>query len=177
MPIYEFYCKRNNKIYTFFARSLAYAGMTPRCPDNSKFPMKRLVSSFSVTGRAQEKSEADAPPADDTKMERLMAEMEQEFAGDAENPDPRQLARMMRKMSDATGEAMPAGMQEMIQRMEAGEDPEKLEAEYGDALEESELNQGEGESGPKGKAGVRRLPPPQRDPVLYDMADFVSRHE
>jgi len=70
---------------------------------------------------------------------------------------------------------MPAGMQEMIQRMEAGEDPEKLEAEYGDAFEE--LDQGEGGSGPKGKAGVRRLPPPQRDPVLYDMADFASRLE
>ena len=46
---------------------------------------------------------------------------------DEANPDPRQLARMMQKMSDLTGEKMPAPMLEMMARMEKGEDPEKLE--------------------------------------------------
>ena len=71
-------------------------------------------------------------------MEQAMMEMERDFAGmDESNPDPRALARMMRKMSDLTGEKMPGTMEEMIQRMEAGEDPEKLEEEYGEALETS----------------------------------------
>jgi hypothetical protein len=175
MPIYEFYCAKNNRIYSFLARSLAYHGMIPRCPDNPKFPMERLISSFAVTGRAKAKSEADAPPVDDRAMEGLMSEMESEFCGmDEDNPDPRKLARMMKKMSAATGEAMPAGMEEMIKRMEAGEDPEKLEAEYGDAFDELEAGQTEGEDSGKGNAGARRRPRPQRDPILYEMSEYVG---
>ena len=40
---------------------------------------------------------------------------------------------MMRKMSSLTGEKIPETMEEMIRRMEAGEDPEKLEEEYDSA--------------------------------------------
>src|SRR5688572_1541817 len=128
MPIYEFFSPKTRKIYSFFARSLAYAGKIPRCPDDPKSPMEKLVSSFSVTGRAKEKPDLPGgdDAADDPRMEQAMAEMEREFGGmDEANPDPRQLARMMKKMSDLTGEKMPAQMQEMIARMEKGEDPEK----------------------------------------------------
>ncbi len=177
MPIYEFYSRNNNKIYTFFARSLAYSGLIPRCPEDPKYHMERLISSFAVTGRAKEKSEADAPPVDDAKMESLMSDMEREFsAGDEENPDPRKLARMMRKMSEVTGEAMPSGMQEMIRRMEAGEDPEKLESEYGDVFDEFEAGQSGDDVGGKGKPGTRRRRP-QRDPVMYEMSDYVDTQE
>ena len=34
MPIYEFYSPDTNRIYSFFARSLAQGRLTPRCPDN-----------------------------------------------------------------------------------------------------------------------------------------------
>jgi hypothetical protein len=50
----NFYCPDNRKIYSFFARSLAYAGKTPRCPDNPKLRMERMISRFAVTGRAKE---------------------------------------------------------------------------------------------------------------------------
>jgi hypothetical protein len=96
MPIYEFYCPDNHKIYSFLARSLAYSGKTPRCPDNPKLRMERMISRFAVTGRAKE--EGDTLPGsgpDDTRMEAAMAEMEREFGGmDSENPDPRQVARL-----------------------------------------------------------------------------------
>src|SRR5687767_6438860 len=149
MPIYEFFCPQLNKIYSFYARSLALAGKTPRCPDNPKYRMERMVSSFSFTGRKQEEKKVAAGEGpDDPRMERMMAEMERDFGGmDEENPDPKQLARMMRKMSGLTGEKMPETMDEMIRRMEAGEDPEKLEAEYGDALEDFDPGAGAGEPG------------------------------
>jgi hypothetical protein len=188
MPIYEFYCPENNKIYSFYARSLAYAGTTPRCPDDPKFRMERQFSAFSVTGRAKEKPDGPSGGVDgldDPRMETAMAEMEREFSGmNEENPDPRQLARMMRKMSDLTGEKMPGQMEEMIGRMEKGEDPEKLEEEYGDAF--NDMEHPEGGPGPesateeKSAAGKRlkgelaRLRRrPTRDPVLYDMSDFA----
>src|SRR5438067_549667 len=187
MPIYEFFCPDNNKIYSFYTRSLTHAGATPRCPDNPKFRMERLMSSFSVTGRAKEKPEGAAPgEMDDPRMEAVMAEMEREFSGmNDENPDPRQLARMMRKMSDLTGEQMPGQMEEMIARMERGEDLEKLEEEYGDAFDE--LEGGEGTSGEGSVADektsarktlrdklARMRNRPVRDPVLYDMSEFVA---
>jgi hypothetical protein len=178
MPIYEFYCPDNHKIYSFFARSLAYAGKTPRCPDNPKHRMQRMVSRFAVTGRAKEKP--DSPPdagIDEARMESAMAEMEREFGGmDADNPDPRQLARMMRKMTSLSGEKMPVQVEELIRRMEAGEDPEKLEEEYGEAIEDFDPLGGSdepaGEKEAKARARFRRKP--TRDPVLYEMSEFVS---
>lgn len=180
MPIYEFYCADNHKIYSFLARSLRYADLKPRCPDNPKLRMERMISNFSFTGRAKEKAAmpGDAMP-DDPRMEAAMAEMEREFGGmDSENPDPRQLARMMRKMSALTGDAVPAPMEEMIRRMEAGEDPEKLEAEFGDAMDEFDPSGGaenEASEAPGAKT-LRRLRKrqPVRDPMLYEMSEFVD---
>jgi len=180
MPIYEFFSPRTNRIYSFFARNLSFADKTPRCPDDPKFPMQRLVSSFAVTGRAKEKTEQPGGDAamDDPRMERMMAEMERDFGGmDEENPDPRQLAQMMRKMTALTGEKMPQTMDEMIRRMEAGEDPEKLEAEYGDALEEFDPMGGAGEAAGEGEAGGkkwRRRAPASRDPKLYEFTEYVD---
>lgn len=180
MPIYEFYCPDNNRLYSFYARTLAMASKTPRCPENPKFRMERAMSSFAVTGRAKEKP--DLPPggnAEDARMEAAMTEMEREFGSmDTENPDPRMVARMMRKMSDLTGEKVPGEMEEMIRRMEAGEDPEKLEEEYGDAL--GDMEGGEGSPDASGdemevKEQLRRMRRrPTRDKTLYEMSEFVD---
>ena len=183
MPIYEFYCPDNHKIYSFFARSLAYSGKTPRCPDDPKLRMERLISSFSVPGRAKEKPDtAPGSGLDETRMEAAMAEMERDFGGmDSENPDPRQMARMMRKMTSMMGEKVPGPMEEMLRRMETGEDPEKLEEEYGDALDnldqmgEKGVEAQEGEDAKALKARLRGLRKrPTRDPALYEMSEFVD---
>ena len=179
MPIYEFYCPDNHRIYSFFARSLAYAGKIPRCPDNPKHKMERMMSSFAVTGRAKEKP--DLPPGagmDDARMDAMMAEMERDMADlDEANPNPRQLAHLMRKMSQVTGEKMPEEMNEMIRRLEAGEDPEKIEEEMGDVMGDdggAEGAPGESTEESKMKARLRRLTrKPQRDPMLYEMSEFI----
>jgi hypothetical protein len=176
MPIYEFYSPDTNRIYSFFARSLAQGQLTPRCPDDPKARMERMISRFAVTGRAKEKSDT---PADadtlDPRMERVMAEMESEMSSmNEENPDPRQLGRLMRKMTEATGQKMPEAMEQMIQRLERGEDPEKLEEEFGDSLENLGEEFGEGAAGEE-KAGPLKLRRrrPQRDPALYEMKDYL----
>ena len=103
MPIYEFHSPDTNKIYSFFARSLSYASKVPKCPDDPNARMERLVSKFAFTGRAKEKSDTPAGDDMDPRMERVMAEMERDMAGmDENNPDPRALGRMMRKMTEAT---------------------------------------------------------------------------
>lgn len=172
MPIYEFYSPDTNKVYSFFARSLAQGRKIPRCPDKPGARMERMISRFAVTGRATEKNDS---PADalDPRMERVMAEMQSEMAGmDESNPDPKALGRMMRKMTEATGQPMPGEMEQMIRRLEAGEDPEKLEEEFGDAFEGMDMP-GDEPAGETGSTTTRRSKPPVRDPALYEMADFV----
>jgi hypothetical protein len=176
MPIYEFYCPDNHKIYSFFARSLSYAERVPRCPDGEKFRMERMISSFAVIGRAKEKPNVPGGDAtDDPRMEEMMASMESEFSGmDSENPDPKALARMMRRMTEMSGAKVPGEMEEMMRRMELGEDPEKLEAEFGETLESFDPTGGETENDENLKARLRALRrQPHRDPTLYEMSEFV----
>jgi hypothetical protein len=172
MPIYEFYSPDTNKIYSFFARSLAGAKQIPRCPDKKGARMERMMSRFAVTGKAKEPDQlAGMPDPDDPRMERFMAEMESEMAGmDENNPDPKQLGRLMRKMAEASGQKLPGEMQEMLARLEKGEDPEALEEQFGDALEGMENQEFEGAARAilKARKGV-----PRRDPQLYEMSDYV----
>jgi hypothetical protein len=91
--------------------------------------------------------------------------------------DPRQGARLMRKLFSATGMPVGGGMEEALRRMEAGEDPEKIEEEMGDVFEEDPfggLLGGEGaEAGPdegkKNLGRLRRMLPPAHDPGLYEL--------
>jgi hypothetical protein len=182
MPIYEFYCPDNHKVYSFFARSLAYGSELPRCPDGDHLRMQKCVSGFAVTGRAKEPTAADELP-DDPRMEAAMAEMEREMASmDEENPDPRKMGHLMRRMAELTGEKLPDSMEEMVGRLEAGEDPEKLEEEFGDLDDEMG---GFGEDGcdtcgdagdactTSSKTWWRKIRGPRRDPVLYEMTDYL----
>jgi hypothetical protein len=177
MPIYEFYCPQNRRIYSFFARSLRYAEKLPRCPDNPRWKMEKMVSGFAITGRAKEKTDdPGGDDFDDSKMDAAMDAMEREFGGvaDSENPDPRALAAMMRRMGEITGQKMPAQMDEVIARLEKGEDPEKLESEYGDvfdALESTDDAEGPLADAKKKLGRRKRI---TRDPTLYEMADFCD---
>jgi len=196
MPIYEFYCPDNNKIYSFYAKTLAQGQTIPRCPENPAFRMRKIVSAFAVTGKTRKSSGAEAGepdaggampggapenPAEDARMEAAMSAMEGEFANVDEN-DPRAMGRMMRRMSELTGERLDGEMEEVVRKLEEGADPDQLEAQMGDAFGEGE---GGGDpDGPHGMGGGEpkapvdpkeprhrfraRLGPPIRDPKLYD---------
>ena len=167
MPIYEFYCDGCNTIYNFFSKTINTTA-NPDCPRCKRRALKRQVSLFAATGRAKEGGEggADDLPIDEAKMEKAV----ESLAGEAEGmneEDPRQAAKLMRKFSSMTGMEMGPGMQEAIKRMEAGEDPEKVEAELGPRIEQEEPFILPGQ---KGKPAAGRLrPAPRRDPTLYEL--------
>src|SRR5688572_29791425 len=102
MPIYEYYCPDNHTIYQFYAKTLAQGRTVPRCPDNPKFRMEKMLSPFAVTSGGKESDEATPPagvagnPGEDARMEAAMGAMEREFSNVDEN-DPRAMARMMRR--------------------------------------------------------------------------------
>jgi hypothetical protein len=178
MPIYEYYCANNHTVYQFYAKSLAQGKLTPKCPDNPKWPLKKVVSQFAFTGRAEEpKADADTPAGeggvDDARMEAAMAAMESEFASVDEN-DPRAMARMMRRMSELTGEKIDGEMEEVVRKLEEGADPDSLEeslgAAEGEEGTEPPIGEGEAEK-PEARARrrIRRVTTaPRRDPRLYD---------
>jgi hypothetical protein len=173
MPIYEYYCPDNNKLYTFLARSLAYRDKVPVCPDDESLRMERRVSRFAVIGRAKEESEDDPfAGIDDAKMESFMADMERDMGVmDEENPDPRQIGRFMRKMTDMMGDKTPPELREMVRRLESGEDPEKLESEFGGMDEGGEGDALFTQMIKRAKATRRQ---PVRDPKLYELRDYVK---
>ena len=77
--------------------------------------------------------------------------------------------KTMRKMTEAMGGKVSADMEEMFSRLENGDDPTELEAEYGDALDDAEF-----ELGAALKRATRgALQKPSRDPELYDIRDHL----
>lgn len=178
MPIYEFYSPDTNKLYQFLARSLAYRDRTPRCPDGEGLRMERQVSRFAIIGKAKEAPDGDLfAGLDESRMEALMAEMEGDMSGmDESNPDPRQMGRMMRKLTDVMGDRTPDALKEMVRRLEAGEDPAKLEEQFG-GFDENDPDGMESSAADAlwdtMKKRIKSLHPPQRDPKLYDFADYV----
>jgi hypothetical protein len=183
MPIYEYYCPDNHTIYQFYAKTLAQGKTTPKCPDNPLFKMEKMVSNFAVTSGG--KTSDDAPPAsdlgspggmdDDPKMEAAMNAMEREFSNIDEN-DPRAMGRMMRRMSEITGEKLDGEMEEVVRKLEEGADPDSLEEQFG-AGEEPGMDDpyggpSESAGGPEPKEKKQRFKIPRaqarRDPKLYD---------
>ena len=177
MPIYEFYSPDIHRIYSFFARRMLKGGEVPSCPDGSGYRMEKLVSSFACTGRAKEvvKKEGESGSEMDPRMEREMMKMADEFSKmDEKNPDPRVMGKMMRRMMEASGQKLPGEMGEMLQRLEKGENPDKLEEEYGDVMEKMDGMEGlGGEKKEDWKMRLRRRLPPRRDPTLYEFEDYV----
>lgn len=51
--------------------------------------------------------------------------------GDLDENDPRSVARMMRKLGSEMGEELGPEFDEMVGRLEDGEDPESIEADMG----------------------------------------------
>ena len=164
MPIYEFYCEDCHTIYNFFSKSVNTT-KKPKCPSCKTKTLSRQMSAFAFTGKAKEDSDMDDLPFDEGKMEKAMNML----AGEAENmneEDPRQAANLMRKLTDMTGMELGSGMQEALKRMEAGEDPDAIEAEMGDLLEDEEPFMMPEK---KGRAKGARRAAPRRDETLYDL--------
>jgi putative FmdB family regulatory protein len=166
MPVYEFYCRDCHTVFSFFSRRIDTASR-PACPRCRRPKLQRQVSRFATIGKAAADAGGDdlPPGMDESKMENLMESMARESDG-LEEENPRQMARMMRKLHEAAGMPMDGRAEEAIRRMEAGESPEKIEEELGDLF-------GDAEPDLDAVAGRSRkrlsTSPPAVDATLYDM--------
>jgi len=163
MPIYEFACPKCRKIFSFLSKRIN-PDRLPVCPKCGNKKMSKQISRFAMSRNLSAPasptdgdSGEEMPNFDDPRMERAMMEMERDMAHLDEN-NPKHMAHMMKKMKDI----MPAGsipkeFDVAIKRLEAGEDPEKIEADMGDVL-------GDFMGGPEGGAGGGYT----KDGGLYD---------
>ena len=159
MPIYEFYCKDCHMIFNFFSGTIN-TEKRPMCPKCKKIKLERQMSTFAISQNRGEEEDMPMPDMDEAKMEQAMNVLASEAENIDEN-DPKQAANLMRKLTDMTGMDLGPGMEEALSRMEKGEDPEQIEAEMGDLLEN------EDPFSFKAKAGARKKRPPKVDEEMY----------
>ena len=163
MPIYEFYCRKCNTIYNFFSKSVN-TSKVPDCPKCKTVALERRMSLFAAITGSGKNEDAEDPlrGIDESKMEKAMMQLAAE-ADKMKEDDPRAAAKLMRKLSESTGMKLGDGFQEALQRLEAGEDPDKIDEEMGDILSAAD---------PFGeKKGVKKPArrKPRKDETLYDL--------
>jgi len=163
MPIYEFYCNDCHTVYRFFSKTINTTTI-PHCPKCENIQLHRQLSTFSISKNTQE-NDTDDIPIDESKMDRAMSMLAHEVEAIDDN-DPKQAAGLMQKMSDLTGMPLNKSMKEAIERMASGEDPDKVEADMGDILENEEPFEL-----PSKKCLVnnKRQQAPRVDETLYDL--------
>lgn len=163
MPIYEFYCGACHTIFSFLARRVDTTAR-PACP-HCQQALQRQVSLFCTIGRAKEDSPGLAD-LDEQHLERVLGELAREAEHLSED-DPQQMARLMRRFSEKSGLQLGAGMEEALNRMALGEDPEAIEQEMGDILDgEEPFALGAAKKGARPGKG---RPAPRRDEHLYEL--------
>ncbi len=106
MPIYEYRCEACNKRTSVFVRSIS-SPVRAACEHCGSKKLTRLISRVAV-------HRGSSSLDDDSAFD------------DVDENDPRQMARLMRQMGEEAGEEMGPEFDEMVSRLEAGEDPESV---------------------------------------------------
>jgi putative FmdB family regulatory protein len=141
MPIYEFACPKCRVIFNFFYKR-PEPDRLPKCPKCGNKRMVKEMSRFAVSrggsgkksSGGDESGEGDMPDFDDPRIERAFGELEKEL-GSVDESNPKHLAHVMRKMKDLMPPgSLPKELDTAIRRLEAGEDPEKIEEDMGDVF-------------------------------------------
>ena len=165
MPIYEFYCAGCHTLFSFLSRTIE-TKKRPACPRCRRPRLERHASTFAVTGGRPEEDDSGGLPAgvDPGRMERAMEGLAREAEGLSAD-DPKAMAGLMRRFYEGAGTPMGEGMSEALERFEAGEDPEAIEAEMGEVLETEDPFAGHGPA----LRRIGRRSRPRVDPELYEL--------
>ncbi|MCS7061202.1 MAG: zinc ribbon domain-containing protein [Anaerolineae bacterium] len=130
MPIYEYRCLSCKRKVSIFWRSMSAVDESQaRCSYCGSSRLSRLASRVRVIRGGSRDESVDSSPAGSDDLD--MPDLE----GLDEN-DPRSLGRFLRKMAAETGEDMGPEFEEVVGRLEKGEDPEKIEESMGDLFGE-----------------------------------------
>lgn len=113
MPIYEYRCPDCRRTGSRLQKMSDPS--RPDCPDCGSEMVKQISRVALLRG-------------EEGRMERLA---DPGAWGDVDENDPRSLGRMMRRMGQEMGEDLGEEFDEVVSRLEAGDDPESIEADIG----------------------------------------------
>ena len=118
MPIYEYRCQDCRRRVSILLRTFGEVETaTPQCPRCGGSNLIRLISRVAVLRSEDSRLDALADPSS---------------LGDLDENDPKSVARWMRRMSSEIGEDMGDDFDQVVDRLEAGENPEDIEASMPD---------------------------------------------
>jgi putative FmdB family regulatory protein len=173
MPIYEYYCSACHMLFNFFSPRIDTTAR-PSCPRCGRPELERRPARFATLKRTAGESEAEGddednpfPGLDEERLEKAMESMAGDLDKIGDDEDPRQMARFFRRFGDAAGMRLGPRMEDMLRRLERGEDMEALEEEMGGGGEEGA--EGEMEEWFQLKETAKRLRQrrPRLDETLY----------
>ncbi len=123
MPIYEYRCQDCKRRVSIFWRTFSEAeeGRTPVCPRCDGTNLTRLMSRVRIVRSEESRLDDLADPSS---------------FPDFDEGDPKSMGRWMRKMSAEMGEDLGSEFDEVVGRLEAGEDPEEIEKTMPDLMGE-----------------------------------------
>ena len=112
MPTYDYRCQDCRKRSAIWQAYADYGRQPVSCPHCGSANLKRLLSRVRVLRSEDSRLDSMADPS---------------AWGDIDENDPRSMARAMRRMGDEMGEDLPDEFDEVVDRLEGGEDPEEIE--------------------------------------------------
>ncbi|MEJ5240997.1 MAG: zinc ribbon domain-containing protein [Anaerolineales bacterium] len=115
MPTYDYVCLNCRKRFELFISYAEYGKRPVHCPYCQSENVRRRIGRVRLLRSEESRLEALEDLADPAALEGL-------------EEDPRALGRMMRKMGEELGEELPPEFDEVVDRLEAGQSPEEIEA-------------------------------------------------
>lgn len=168
MPLYEFYCQPCHTLFTFRSHRVDTATL-PACPQCGK-ALKREVSAFAHIVRGAV-AEGGGEEGGASRMDLVAAQLGERLqALDDDEADPRDAVRVMKELASAGGVCFNKEVREAMARIEAGEDPEKIDEEFREVFDsESPFSEEGHDEGKAGASLLRWLRAPRRDPTWHDL--------
>ena len=117
MPIYEYKCQTCGCRTNVRMSYKEYDRARPECPNCNSNALQRIISRVRLARSEDSRIDALSDPAS---------------LGGIDENDPKSVGRLMRHMGNEMGEEIGPEFDEMVGRLEAGEDPESIEGDMPD---------------------------------------------
>jgi len=130
MPTYPYRCLNCKKRFDIFMTYAEYGTLPVSCPHCGDSNVTRRISRVRITRSADS----------------MLDNLDDPSSLDGLEDDPKAMGQMMRRMGAELGEELGPEFHEVVNRLEAGQSPEEIEAALPDL--------GEGDSGGLDEAGL-----------------------
>jgi putative FmdB family regulatory protein len=116
MPTYNYHCSNCHRRFDIILSYVDYGKSDIQCPYCQSLNIKRKIGRIQFARSEESRLENIADPSNLAGLEN----------------DPKSLGKMMRQMSSETGEEMGPEFEEVIHRLESGQNPEEIEKQMPD---------------------------------------------